>query len=275
MSNYDLHLHSIKSDGVHTPSEIAEMAYKAGLSAFALTDHDSVSGVREATKRAKELSITCVPGLEISARLNEEVHILGYNIDIDNADFINGLGEIQELRRQRNLQIIKKLHAHGIKLKVYEDIDWSTSGRSHIAKMLIEQGFVRHRAEAFDKYIGKKAPCYLKDVGISPEDAIKLINKAGGIAVLAHPFRFIRDGELSNFVSKMVGFGLGGIEAYYPNYGQGVRKSIKDVAKEYGLIVTGGSDYHSEEYGAGIGSVKVLLDKDTKRALKIEDEDKK
>ncbi len=272
MSLYDLHLHSTKSDGSLTPTEIAEKAFNAGLKAFALTDHDTVSGVKEAQSKAKELSIKCIPGIEISARLNDEVHILGYNIDIDNEEFLNGIKHIQELRRERNLKIIRKLHAHGIKVKVYDELDGESRGRGHIAKLLYEQGFVRSRAEAFDKYIGKNAPCYQSDVGISPEEAIKLIRVGGGIPVLAHPYRYIKDGELSNNVQKMVEFGLGGIEVYYPNYGQGVRQSLKKIADRYGLIVTGGTDYHSEEYGAQLGSVNVILDKHTKKALNIDDE---
>lgn len=271
MSLYDLHLHSKESDGELTPSEIAEKAFKAGLKAFSLTDHDTIKGVREAQKRAEELSIMCIPGIEISARAGEEVHILGYNIDLDNEVFLNGIQRLQELRRQRNMEIIRKLHAHGVKVKVYDELDGDSRGRGHIAKLLCEQGFVHSRAEAFDKYIGKKAPCYQSEVGISPEDAIKLIRAGGGIPVLAHPFRFIKDGELNNAVSKMVKFGLGGIEVYYPNYGQGVRQSLKAVAKEYGLIVTGGTDYHSEEYGAQLGSVNVLLDLHTRQVLKIDD----
>lgn len=271
MSLYDLHLHSKESDGVCTPTEIADKAFKAGLKAFALTDHDTIKGVREAQARAKELSIQCISGIEISARAGEEVHVLGYNIDLDNEIFLDGIKRLQELRRVRNLEIIRKLHAHGVKVKVYDELEGESRGRGHIAKLLCEQGFVHSRAEAFDKYIGKNAPCYQSEVGISPEEAIKLIKDGGGIPVLAHPYRFIRDGELRNAVSRMVKCGLGGIEVYYPNYGQGVRQSLKEVAREYGLIVTGGTDYHSEEYGAQLGSVNVILDEHTKRVLKIED----
>lgn len=271
MSLYDLHLHSKESDGERTPTEIAEKAKNAGLKAFALTDHDTVKGVREAMARAKELSLICIPGIEISAKAGEEVHILGYNVDIENEAFLSGINHLQELRRKRNLEIIRKLHAHGVKVKVYDELDGESRGRGHIAKLLCEQGFVLSRAEAFDKYIGKKAPCYESEVGVPPEEAIKIIRDGGGIPVLAHPYRYIKDGDLNNAVARMVKYGLGGIEVYYPNYGKNVRQSLRDVAKEYGLIMTGGTDYHSEEYGAQLGSVNVVLDEFTKKVLKIED----
>lgn len=269
MGTIDLHLHSKCSDGMLTPTELVDKAFSLGIKIMALTDHDTVTGVKEAQARAKELGIQCLAGLEISARLNDEVHVLGYNIDMDNSQFVAGISKIQELRRERNQEIIRKLRAHGIKLKVYDELDGESRGRSHIAKLLCEQGYVHSRAEAFDKYIGKNAPCYQNDVGITPEDAIKLIVSAGGTAVLAHPYRFIRSGELSNFVSRMVGYGLGGVEAYYPNYGKEVRQSIRAVANQHKLIITGGSDYHSEEYGAKIGSTNVILNEYTRKVLNV------
>ena len=269
MGTIDLHLHSKCSDGMLTPSELVDKAFSLGVKIMALTDHDTVSGVREAQGRAKELGIQCIAGLEISARLNDEVHILGYNINLDNPEFQAGIHKLQELRRERNHEIIRKLRAHGIKLKVYDELDGESRGRTHIAKMLYEQGFVHSRAEAFDKYIGRNAPCYQNDVGITLEEAVKLIVSAGGTAVLAHPYRIIRNGELSNFVSRMVDYGLGGIEVYYPNYGKEVRQSIRLVANQHKLIITGGSDYHSEEYGAKIGSTNVILNEHTKNVLGI------
>lgn len=269
MGEIDLHLHSKCSDGDLTPSELVDKAFSMGIKIMSLTDHDTVSGVLEAQKRAKELGITCITGLEISARLNDEVHVLGYNPDMNNEQFKQGLAEIQELRAKRNHEIIRKLHAHGVKVKVYNELDGESRGRSHIAKMLYEQGFVHSRAEAFDKYIGKNAPCYQSDVGITPEDAIRLIKVSGGVPVLAHPYRFIKNGDLEEFVSRMVKFGLGGIEMYYPNYGKDVRQSIKTVADKYGLICTGGSDYHSDDYGASIGSTNTILNDFALKTLKL------
>lgn len=270
MGDIDLHLHSKRSDGVLSPTELVDKAYSLGIKIMSLTDHDTVTGVEEAQRRAKELGITCITGLEISARLNDEVHVLGYNVDTEDEEFKQRIAEIQELRSKRNWEIIRKLHAHGVKVKVYDELDGESRGRSHIAKMLYEQGFVHSRTEAFDKYIGKNAPCYQSDVGITPEDAIALIKKAGGVPVLAHPFRFIKNGELEDFVARMIKFGLGGIEVYYPNYGKDVRQNIKKVAEKYGLICTGGSDYHSEEYGANIGSANVVLNDFTRKTLKLE-----
>ncbi len=269
MNTIDLHLHSKCSDGALTPTELVEKAHSLGMKIISLTDHDTVTGVKEAQARAKELGMICITGLEISARMPEEVHILGYNVDMDNSVFKEKIAEIQRLRTLRNAEIIRKLRAHGVKIKVYDELEGESRGRSHIAKMLYEQGFVHTRTEAFDKYIGKNAPCYVSEVGISPEEAVTTIKEAGGIPVMAHPYRFIRNGELEGVVAHLVEYGLGGLEVYYPNYGKEVRQSIKDVAEKFDLICTGGSDYHAEDYGAEIGSPNVILDELTRKRLKI------
>jgi len=258
--NYDLHIHSTFSDGLLTPSEIAQTAFNKGLTAFSITDHDTVDGVEEGMKKASELGIKCISGIEVSAFEGNEIHVLGYNVDHKSPLLLNKLAELQALRKERNYEIIRKLHAHGVKLKVGDEFEDGSKGRALIANMLVEQGFVRTRVEAFDKYIGAKAPCYVGKLRISPEDAISLINSSEGVAVLAHPYRYLKDGNINDFVKRLTAAGLKGIEVCYPNYGVDVRRELRKIAQNNGLFCTGGSDHHSPNYGFGIGDVNVYLD---------------
>lgn len=267
---YDLHLHSIMSDGESTPEELVDIAISRGLKAISLTDHDTIAGVERGLKYAQEKGLCFIPGIELSAYEDVEVHILGYNIDYSGELFVNKINELQKLRRERNLEIIRKLRAHGIKIKVTNELEGNSKGRSHIASMLVEQGFVRTRAEAFDKYIGKGAPCYLSTMRITPIEAVEMITACGGTAVLAHPYRFMQQHDCDQFIQGMVDVGLKGIEVYYPNYGAEARAELISLANRYDLICTGGSDHHSESYGAKLGSVNVKLDKRALEVLKIE-----
>lgn len=266
MEKYDLHIHSTFSDGELSPTEIAQKAAKNGLSAFSLTDHDTIGGIGEAREAADKLGLQFVPGIELSAFDEFEVHVLGYNFT-ETPAFAAELERIQSLRKERNYEIIRKLHAHGVKLKVFDEFEDGSKGRSLIAKMLYDQGLVRTRGEAFDKYIGANAPCYVAKMRISPIEAVELITKAGGSAVLAHPYRFIKDGNLETYVEKLAKCGLKGIEVYYNNYCIEVRNELRTVANKFGLFCTGGSDHHTESYGAAIGGVKVVLDEKAKNAL--------
>ena len=268
MEKYDLHIHSIYSDGVLSPKEIAEEAARQGLAAFSLTDHDEIGGVKEAQEAAKELGIKCIAGIELSAYDGQEIHVLGYNVS-PNAEFLSELERLQLLRKERNYEIIRKLHAHGVKLKVYDEFENGSKGRALIAKMLYEQGFVRTRGEAFDKYIGSNSPCYVGKMRISPEDAIKLITNAGGSAVLAHPYKYYKDGILDDLVKRLSKVGLSGIEVYYSKYGAEVRSALRQLAAKYDLFCTGGSDHHSQLDSAPIGGVKVILNDKAKKGLKL------
>ena len=268
-SNFDLHIHSTKSDGTKTPTEIVNEAAQKGLAVISITDHDSVAGVEEGLARAKEVGIRCLSGIELSAFEEREIHILGYNVDIYNQAFLNKLDDLQALRKERNYEIVRKLRSHGVKIRVDNELEDGSKGRSLIANMLVEQGFVRTRAEAFDKYIGANAPCYVGKMRISPEDAVALIHSAGGLSVLAHPYRYLKEGNLDAFAARLAGYGLQGIEVYYPNYGRDVRLSLKQTAAKYALFCTGGSDHHSGTYGAAIGGVKVFLNAEAKSKLGI------
>lgn len=267
--NYDLHMHSIMSDGESTPEELVDSAIQMGLSAIALTDHDTIEGVERGLKYAQEKGLHFIPGIELSAYDDCEVHILGYNIDYKSPFFVGKVEELQQIRKARNLEIIRKLRAHGVKIKVNNELEGNSKGRSHIAAMLVEQGFVRTRGEAFDKYLGKGAPCYLSTMRITAVEAVDLITKGGGTAVLAHPYRFMQEHDCDSFIKSMVDVGLKGIEVYYPNYGAEAREELIALANRYDLICTGGSDHHSDTHGAKLGSINVKLDEKALKALKI------
>ena len=256
----DLHLHTVFSDGHLTPTAVVEEAYARGLSVIAITDHDTVAGVEEGIAAAKRLGITCLGGIEFSTYLREEVHVLGYNVPYDDVSFLDEVARLQGMRRRRIQRVVEKLHKHGIKLVVHDELSAPTAGRAHVAELLVKQGFVRSKAEAFDKYLGKGAPCYVEGMRVTPADAVRLIHAYGGVAVLAHPYRFLQGDSLERMVKELVPLGLNGIETYYPNYGESVRGGLARVAVENGLIITGGSDFHGGEGGTTIGCADAHLD---------------
>lgn len=263
----DIHIHTTFSDGHNTPTEVVAMAAKTSIEVMAITDHDTVAGVEEGVAAAQEAGLTCLAGIEFSTYLKEEVHVLGYNVPYQDMQFLDEVAKLQNLRRKRVWRVVEKLRHHGVKIEVTDELDSPSAGRSHVAELLVKQGFVRSKAEAFDKYIGKGAPCYVEGMRVSPADAVTLVRSSGGVPVLAHPFRMLQAKALPAVVEDLVSAGLMGLEVYYPNYGQDVRANLKAVAKRFGLICTGGSDYHNGHYGAGIGTTGAYLDDKAQRAL--------
>lgn len=265
----DMHLHSYCSDGALSPAEVIKLCADANLTIASLTDHDNAIGVEEAVSAAEKLNIKCIPGIEFSTFASLEVHILGYNIPYKDSCFIDEINKILDLRRHRNEEIIRKLKAQGVKLKVGDLFESGVKGRQHISQLLLEQGYVRSRAEAFDKYIGANKPCFVKAYRISTEDAIRLITDYGGVPVIAHPMRYAARVNLIEFIDNLTKIGLKGIELYYPNtYDENI-KLLTNIAIKNDLILTGGSDFHSAEYGAPIGSVNAFLDEKALKVLKL------
>ncbi|NCA66557.1 MAG: PHP domain-containing protein [Clostridia bacterium] len=265
----DLHLHSYCSDGELSPGAVIELAAKAKLDVVSLTDHDNVRGVAEAQSAAEALKIKLIPGIEISSLLGLEVHILGYNVPYNDKAFIEEIENILDLRKQRNEEIVRKLKAQGIKLRTGELFEDGVKGRQYIATLLYEQGYVRSRAEAFDKYIGANKSCFVKTHRMPSADAVKLILKYGGVPVIAHPMRYAGRVALAGFVDELVKAGLMGLEFFYPNQRYEDIKFLKEIAEKHSLILTGGSDFHSAEYGSPIGSVGAYLDEKAARVLKL------
>lgn len=248
MAKVDLHLHSSISDGVLSPAGLVEKAAGLGLTAIALTDHDNVDGIAPAIKAAARFStLTFIPGIEISSDIKDgEVHILGYFIDHTNPDFLKRLDEMRISRITRARKMIEKLARLGVRVeweRVQQVAGDGSVGRPHIAQALLEKGLISTIQEAFTRYLAFNGPAYVHRDKLTPEEAIELIINAGGTAVLAHPLTKASSNP-EPLVQRLVKAGLAGLEAHYKEYPQEDREMLIRLADKYGLITTGGSDYH-------------------------------
>ncbi len=228
-----------------SPSEIVEWAAKSGLEAISVTDHDTVAGLEEAREAAKSRGISFVDGIEISAFSVSEIHILGYNIDPENADFLYALENVKRLRKDRNIKIGEKLRSFGVALDL--DFEADGIGRMNIARELVAEGYACNVNAAFEKYLSNGDKAYCQTERISPLEAVKLINLCGGIACVAHPKKYLLDGRLDMLLSGLSKFGLKGLEVYYPNHGSKEIGALLQLCEKYRLTATGGSDFHGEE----------------------------
>ncbi|MGB3212593.1 MAG: PHP domain-containing protein [Desulforhopalus sp.] len=247
----DLHTHSTSSDGTMSPADLVTYAYKKGLTAIAVTDHDTIAGVDEALATGDNLGIEVVPGIELSVKyFDYNVHLLGYLFDYQDKKLHDALGQLQTGRVERNRKIIAKLNGLGlaIQFKELREIGGAgQNGRPHIAKLMIEKGFVRTMDEAFLKYLGQGRPAYASRYIYRAKEAIALIKDAGGIAVLAHPLQLDKSvGNFPHILHQLCDMGLDGIEVYYPTHSRQFRKQLISLAEEYSLLMTGGSDYHGD-----------------------------
>ena len=272
MKYVDLHVHSTASDGTFTPTELVDHAVALNLSAFVLTDHDTLHGVAEAKERAawhraNGRAIEVYPGVEISAAYkNRDIHILGLLVDETNETLERVLASFLENRNRRNDRMLEKFAELGIPLtmeKLLADAPNSVITRAHFASALMKRGIVSSVQEAFEKYIGDNGPCYVAREYMSPEQAIGNIKRAGGVAVLAHPLLYnLPHEELYALVERLKKTGLAGIEVYYSNNRGQDEVNVKALANHFGLIATGGSDFHgagkpSIELGSGKGNLKI------------------
>jgi predicted metal-dependent phosphoesterase TrpH len=245
----DLHLHSTASDGRFSPQELVSMAASAGLEAIAITDHDSVEGVAPALLAAQEFrSLKVIPGVEVSTDVpHGEVHILGYFIDYGDPELISTLEGLRSSRRLRAQRMLAKLANLGIHVewkRVQEIAGDGSIGRPHIAQAILERGYVSSPKEAFVKYISREGPAYVERKKMTPEQAVELVVKTGGLPVLAHPADI---DHLEELIPRLQKVGLVGIEAYYNGYQSKLVKYLTSLAHKYGLIASGGSDYHGLE----------------------------
>lgn len=253
MKYADLHIHTKFSDGTFSPERIVRQAHQLGLSCIAITDHDTVCAIEPARREAESLGIELIPGVELAAEVDDyEIHILGYFIDWQAGWFGKKLEQICDVRRRRALAIIEKLRAFGISLdsdEVMREAALGSVGRLHVARIMERGGFVHSIQEAFNKYIGNGRPCYVKKFRLTPAEAINMIYRLKGLAVLAHPYTIGNDELIPGFVR----LGLRGIEVYYPEHNKSTTGHYRDLAEKYGLLVTGGSDCH------GLGKDRVLM----------------
>ena len=255
------------SDGGLTPSKLIDRVKYAGIPVCAVTDHDTIMGVDEAIKRGRRVGVEVIRGVELSTYDTREYHILGYGMALDD-NFKRGLKDAKDMRDERNRKIFDKLHDIGIQVELKELGKGSVKGRLHIAKLLIKKGYAVSVNEAFDKYLGSTGLAYVQSERFRPIDAIKLIRASGGVPVLAHPGRFIDEEPFEDYLKNLVDYGLGGIEVYYPSHTPQDRLSYSELASKYGLIKTGGSDFHSDTGGNKIGSGEAELSPETVEILK-------
>lgn len=246
MSKVDLHIHSTASDGRYSPQEIVRKAVGLGLEVIALTDHDSVDGIAPALEEARRLNqLQFIPAVEVSTDVpSGEVHVLGYFIDYTSEELATVLERFRNSREGRAQGMVDRLAEFGIHIsweRVREIAGSGTVGRPHIARAMLEKGYIGAIKEAFDKYIARDGPAYVEREKMTPVEAVQLIIRSSGIAVMAHPF-FVPEHEA--MIVELKAAGMAGIEAYYNNYTNEDIGALIALAKNHGLIVTGGSDYH-------------------------------
>lgn len=265
MKTVDLHVHSNKSDGSFSPEELVSYALEKGLSAFALSDHDTTEGIEAAVNAAKGTGLEVIPAIEFSTEYEgKDIHILGLYIDHSGKEFKKYLKDFQDSRDLRNRKMCKKLTEHGIPV-TYEEMcayfPGSVLTRAHYAKYMWEKGYVKSMSEAFDRYIGDHAPCFLPREKVTPMQAVKLILKAGGVPILAHPVLYhLSDERLDKLVAQLKEAGLVGIEAIYSTYNASEERQMRMLADKYGLLISGGSDFHGTtkpnlDLGCGYGKL--------------------
>jgi predicted metal-dependent phosphoesterase TrpH len=245
----DLHLHSTFSDGVLKPSELVDMAKVNGLSAIAVTDHDTAAGTDEAMDSGHQHGIEVISGIEISSWYNTtSMHILGYGFKHDDEKFRDHLRKLQDGRSTRNKKIIENLYRLGIKVHI-DDLmrysEYGQTGRPHIARLLVDKGVVRTVEQAFQYYLGRGKAAYAERFKFGAREAIAMIRDAGGTAVLAHPATLdpsLR--TIAPLLKSLQQIGLRGIEVFYPSHTPKATKQLKKMAEKNKLLITGGSDFH-------------------------------
>lgn len=276
MGQVDLHVHSTKSDGTYTPTELVNYAVEKGLTAFALTDHDTIDGIEEALEAAKNKPITVIPGIEYSTEyLNRDVHIVGLFIDYKAPVFLEYLARFQQSRTDRNYKLCANLRNTNIDITyetLLEMFPDAVITRAHYAKYLLTKGYVKSMKEAFDRYLGDHTPYFVHREKITPQEVIEVTLKAGGVPVLAHPTLYkLGKEQLDILVATLVEHGLKGIECVYSTYTPQEERQTKALAAKYNLIPSGGSDFHGDNkpgLDLGIGYGKLYIPEEYMQKLK-------
>lgn len=244
----DLHCHSTCSDGTFSPVELVQLAKKVELAGLAITDHDTLDAYETALPEAKKLGIILGTGIEFSSVFKSvSVHILGYDYDLSSSEIRAFCKKHQERRTQRNQKILNKLSARKMPIAMEELLalapDAKAIGRPHIAKVMIQKGYVKTIKEAFNSFIGDGKSCFDEGVSFSSEETIALIHQAGGKAFLAHPHLL----ERSNIVHELLKLPFNGIECHYAKFTPDIEKRWVKLAQKKGLLISGGSDFHGED----------------------------
>ena len=265
----DLHVHSNQSDGTLSPEELVKHAHEKQLYAIALTDHDTIKGIARAKQAAKQLPtpLRVISGVEISAAYKKrDIHILGLFVDETNKTFQATLEQAVLNREARNEKMIKRFHEFGIPMtleELQEEMPDKVITRAHFAKYLLKHHYVKTNEEAFERYLAQDAPCFIPREYMEPEQAISIILSAGGIPVLAHPMLYrLPMPETEALIIRLKKAGLVGLETIYSANTVCEENILRTFANRYGLLMTGGSDFHGAnkpqiEIGIGRGNLKV------------------
>ena len=241
----DLHLHSNRSDGLHSPAEVMRLAAAAGVQVAALSDHDTVAGIGEARAEATRLGLGFVPAVELSVEYQgQDIHVLGYHVDAGSPELLRLLAAQRRSRRERLRGILSRLRRLGLPLTLAEVVrlapDGGPVGRPHVAEALYRRGWVENYGDAFRFHLGSDCPAYLASRTPSPEESLAAIRAAGGVPVLAHPATY----RGSDVIERFVRAGLAGLEVSHPRHSVAEMARLRERARELGLLETGGSDYH-------------------------------
>ncbi|HYU20447.1 MAG TPA: PHP domain-containing protein [Chloroflexota bacterium] len=244
----DLHLHTLASDGRLTAAELVRLAHARGVRRLAITDHDTTDAVAAAAAEGLRLGVDVIPGIELGTDIpGSEVHMLGYFLRYQDDAFQAVLAGFRDGRIGRARGMVAHLNGLGLQIsweRVREIAAEASVGRPHVAQALLEAGYVQSMPEAFEKYIGRNGPAYVERVKFTPIQAIELIHSVSGLAVVAHPV--LEDGELdvTPLLPELAAAGLDGLECYYQGYDPALVQSLVGLARQHGLVPTGGSDYH-------------------------------
>jgi predicted metal-dependent phosphoesterase TrpH len=249
----DLHTHSNASDGDLSPVELIAAAASRGLSAIALTDHDTIKGLKSAEETAAAYSIRFIPGIELEIAWPASMgdfHLLGLGLTRPSPAFLTAVDSLAQSREARNREILKRLHAQGIHAD-YEEVrafsGGGSIGRPHFASLLVSRGLVKNHEQAFTRYLGRGKPLFVPKRALTFDQAAALIKESGGIAVLAHPMSlYIAWGRLPGFIQGLKDRGLDGLEAWHPTAKPRSCKRLEALGRSLGLCVTEGSDFHGD-----------------------------
>ncbi len=268
MKRIDLHVHTTASDGTCTPEEVVRLALDEGLAAIAVTDHDTADGYAQASAAAAGTALEVVPGIEISTRYFGSVHILGYFIDPQSDELRPVLDWVVRDRDERNRKMAALMAADGLPVS-YEQMHerfGAVVGRPHFARVLCELGLADSIQDAFDRYVEKGRKYYIGRQFLPIERSVEIIRLAGGVPVLAHPFQYrLEEAQLRELIEHCMDYGLRGMECRYSGYSEEQSAYLLTLAKEYGLLPTGGSDFHGANkphirLGRGTGGLSVPLE---------------
>ena len=267
MKRIDLHTHSLCSDGAQSPAEVVRTAYDAGLSAIALSDHDSIAGVQEAMDAGKSLGVEVIPAVELSAQSDTELHILGYFVDIHNQKLKEAMAYALQVRDERQEEVCRKLNEQGFEITM-DELRAEANGnavlcRAHFAQIMVRKGYAESVKDAFNRYLSVGCYAYSNRQALTGPEAVSLIREAGGIAVAAH-LHLIKmpDDQLKEYLKSLIPYGLDGVEGYYTDYTPDMETRYRTMAKELGLVISGGTDYHGANkphisIGKGRGELEI------------------